>query len=147
MLGWLGHSCCTYWERTSFPMEGRQCPQGGWPFSAILRMLRGPTRVKLALPTFTLPWTHSTVGLCINWWGLESSLRLVFFSFYFVVPYKHYFLLLQLFSTTRHLGLTKLYLVFLQTAFMSLSHKMHLHSHSYLTNRTYFSCKLSSYKL
>ena len=89
MLGWLGHSCCTYWGRTSSPMEGRWCPQGGWPSTMILKMLRGPTKVRLALPTFTLPWTHSAVGLCINWWGLESSLRLVFFSFPFVVPYKH----------------------------------------------------------
>ena len=50
---------------------------------------QGTNQGRLALPTFTFLQTGLAIGLCINQWGLGSFLRLVFFSFPFVVPYKH----------------------------------------------------------
>ena len=70
--------------------------------------------------------------------------------FSFVVSYKCTPCLCKLCSSTHHLGLKKLYLMFLQTIFMPLSCKLSsykLHSYLYLVNCTYSSCKLSSCKL
>ena len=80
-------------------------------------------------------------------------MRLVHSTFSFVASYKCTPCICKLCSSTCHLGLTKLYLMFLQTVFMSLSCKLSsckLHSYlfilqtipSHLANYTHSSCKL-----
>lgn len=118
----------------------------------ILRMLRGSIRDRLALLTSTFPWTHSAIGLCVNWWGLGSSLRLIFFSFPFVIPHKHVLLILTVVFIHMSSRINKTISHILANYIQSLSHKLHLYLHPYLANChlancTYSSCELSSCKL
>ena len=54
---WLGPSFYIYWELTSSPMVGKQCPWGGGPSSKTLQRHRGLTRGRHVSPIFTPPST------------------------------------------------------------------------------------------
>lgn len=113
----------------------------------ILRMLKGSIKDRLALPTSTLPWTHSAIGLCVNWWGLGSSLRLIFFSFPIMIPYNHVLLILTIGFIHMSYRINKTISHVLTNYIQSLSHKLYLYSHPYLANCHLSNCTYSSYKL
>ena len=72
---WLGPSFYTYWELTSLPIVGKQCPWGGWPSFRILEMHGGLTRGRHVSPTLIPSLTLSVEAPCGSLWGIGSSFR------------------------------------------------------------------------
>lgn len=120
-----------------FANWGQTVSWGGWFSSMTLGKFGWLTRVRLVLPTYTYLSTHSTGTLCVSWWGLGRSLRLIFFIFFSRSYVNMYFILLQTIFIHISFKYTKLYLMLLQTVSMF-----------YLANCLFFfSWKLSSCKL
>ena len=101
--------------------------------------LERPTRDRRVLPICTPFWTHSTGGLCASLWGLGSFLRLVFLPFLFYGS--------CISSSCNHIHLhviqAKLYIMLLQTVFMSSSCKLSSCKLFTYVSCNFFSCKLS----